>query len=64
MLLQMLPQLQNNPAAMLMQRGFNIPQGQNMGPQAIIEHLMNTGQVDQNAYNNAIKMARTMGYQI
>lgn len=53
----MLQQLQNNPMAMLSQR-FKIPQDLDVNdPNAIIQHLMNTGQVSQQAYNNARNMA-------
>lgn len=56
-ILGMLQQLQSNPMAMLSQK-FNIPQDLNMNdPNAIIQHLMNTGQVSQQAYNNARNMA-------
>ena len=55
----MLQQLQNNPMAMLSQK-FNIPQDIDVNdPNAIIQHLMNTGQVSQQAYNNARNMAMT-----
>lgn len=56
-MLSMLQQLQSNPMAMLSKR-FNIPQGVDVSdPNAIIQHLMNTGQVSQQAYNNARNMA-------
>ena len=53
----MLQQLQSNPMAML-SRKFNIPQNMDMSdPNTIIQHLMSTGQVSQQAYNNARNMA-------
>lgn len=56
-ILGMLQQLQNNPMAILSQK-FKIPQNLNVNdPNAIIQHLMNTGQVSQQAYNNARNMA-------
>ena len=56
-ILGMLQQLQSNPMAMLSQK-FKIPQDLDMNdPNAIIQHLMNTGQVSQQAYNNARNMA-------
>lgn len=64
MLLQMLPVLQGNPAGMLMNGGFNVPQDQMNDPRGIIQHLMDTNQIDQNVYNNAIKMAQNMGYKL
>lgn len=39
-----------NPMQMLMQR-MNIPQGMANDPNAIIQHLMNSGQMNQNQYN-------------
>lgn len=55
----MLQQLQSNPMAMLSKK-FNIPQDLDVkDPNAIIQHLMNTGQVSQQAYNNARNMAMT-----
>ena len=56
-ILSMLQQLQSNTFQMLSQK-FNIPQDLNVkDPNAIIQHLMNTGQVSQQAYNNARNMA-------
>lgn len=56
-ILGMLQQLQSNPMAMLSQK-FKIPQDLDVNdPNAIIQHLMNTGQVSQQAYNNARNMA-------
>lgn len=56
-MLGMLQQLQANPMAVLSKR-FNIPQGIDMSdPNSIIQHLMSTGQVSQQAYNNARNMA-------
>lgn len=53
----MLQQLQSNPMALLSQK-FKIPQDLDVkDPNAIIQHLMNTGQVSQQAYNNARNMA-------
>lgn len=58
-ILGMLQQLQTNPMEMLSKR-FNIPQDVNVNdPNAIIQHLMNTGQVSQQAYNNARNVAMT-----
>ena len=43
-----------NPMQMLMQR-FRIPQGMN-DPNAIMQHLLNTGQVSQDQINRAMNM--------
>ena len=54
--MQMLQMLQQNPAQMLRQAGLNIPAGMN-DPNAIIQHLMNSGQVSQERYDQARQMA-------
>lgn len=49
-------QLKQNPMQLLSQR-FNIPQNINMqNPNEIIQHLLNTGQVNQNQVNQAMGM--------
>lgn len=55
--LSTLKALQSNPIQFLMQRKLNIPQNISNDPNAIIQHLMNTGQVSQDAYNRAAQMA-------
>jgi len=52
-----LQQLRANPAQVLQQVGLNIPQGMN-DPNAIIRHLLQSGQVPQEAYNKAIQMVQ------
>lgn len=52
--MEMANQFKQNPMAMLSKR-FNIPQGMN-DPNAIIQHLLNTGQVSQAQVNNAMQM--------
>ena len=54
----MLQNLKQNPMQFLMQKKFNIPQNISNDPNAIIQHLMNTGQVSQQQYNKAIQMAK------
>lgn len=49
--MQMLNQLKSNPVQFLMQRKFNLPQNFQGGPQEIIQHLVNTGQVSQEQVN-------------
>lgn len=45
-----------NPIQMLNQR-FNIPQNVNLSdPNAILQHLMNTGQVTQNQINQVMQV--------
>ena len=56
-ILGMLQQLRSNPLEMLSKK-YQFPQGMNMNdPNEIIQHLMNTGQVSQQAYNNARNIA-------
>ena len=52
-LLQSLQQFKANPMQMLMQRRFNVPPNMVNDPQAILNHLMQTGQVSQDAINRA-----------
>lgn len=49
-----------NPMQILNQK-FNIPQNVDMSdPNAILQHLLNTGQVSQDQVNNAMKMRNQM----
>ena len=60
-MLGMLQQLKANPLQFLMQRKFNLPQGISANdPQAILNHLVQTGQVSQQAVNNAYQMAQNL----
>lgn len=56
----LLQQLRSNPLGMLRQYGFNVPDNLN-DPNAIIQHLMNSGQINQNQYNQARQMAQQYG---
>lgn len=58
--LSMLNQLKQNPLGMLQRAGFNVP-GNVTNPQAIIQHLMNSGQITQQQMNQAQAMAQTFG---
>lgn len=58
--MQMLSQLKSNPLALLRQAGFNVPENMS-NPQAIIQHLMNSGQLSQTQLNQAQQMARNFG---
>lgn len=59
-MMQMLSQLKQNPLALLNRAGFNIPAGLN-SPQAIVQHLTQTGQINQNMLNQAQQMAQMFG---
>ena len=50
-MMSMLSQIKSNPMSILSKK-FNIPQNLN-NPNDIIQHLMNTGQIDQSMYNKA-----------
>ena len=55
----MLQALKQNPIQFLMQRKFNLPQNIPANdPQAILNHLMQTGQINQAQVNNAYQMAQ------
>lgn len=55
-------QLKSNPMSILGQ--FGVPQNISNDPQAIIQNLMNSGKISQQQYNNAMQMARNMGFKI
>lgn len=59
-MMQMLQQLRSNPMQMLQQAGFQIPQNLN-DPNAIIQHLLQSGQLSQDRYNQLYQMAQRMG---
>lgn len=54
--MQLLQQLRANPMQVLRQAGYNVPQNLN-DPNAIIQHLMNSGQITQQRYEQARQMA-------
>lgn len=60
-LITMLPQLKSNPMAMLSQ--FGISQNISNNPQAVIQSLMNSGKISQEQYNQAMQMAKSMGFK-
>lgn len=57
----LLGQLKLNPMQFLMQRKMNIPQGMASDPNAILNHLLSSGQVSQEQINRAYQMAQQMG---
>ena len=53
----MLQQFKANPLQFLMQRKMNLPQNIPMNdPQAILNHLVGSGQISQQQINNAYQM--------
>ncbi len=60
-LMQMVNQLKSNPMQMILQSKLNVPQNLMNDPNAIINHLLQTGQVKQEQINNAYQIAQKMG---
>ena len=56
-MMNMLNQLRQNPMQILSKR-FNLPQNLPNNPQDIIQHLLNTGQINQAQVNNAMQMKK------
>lgn len=52
---QMIQQLKANPIQFLQRVGFNVPNNLN-DPNDIIQHLMNSGQISQQRYEQARQM--------
>ena len=51
-MVQMYQQLRTDPVGTLKKAGYNVPDGVT-GPDAILKHLMDSGQVSQQQYNQA-----------
>jgi hypothetical protein len=49
----MLQQFKQNPMQFLLQRRFNVPQNMMADPNAIMQHLLQTGQISQQQVNAA-----------
>ena len=60
-MMQMVQQLKSNPAQFLMKTKFNIPQNMMNDPNAMVNYLVQSGQVSQESYNKAYNMARQFG---
>lgn len=60
-MMQMLGQFKANPMQFLMSRKFNVPQSMANDPQAILNHLLQSGQVNQQQVNAAYQMAQRFG---
>lgn len=56
-------QIKSNPMQFLMQNKLNVPQDIANDPNKIIQHLMNNGSISQEQYNQAINMAKQLGYK-
>lgn len=55
-MMQMIQQLKQNPMQFLGRSKFNIPQNMMNDPQAIVNHLVSSGQVPQEQMNNYYQM--------
>ena len=60
-MMQMVSQFKQNPMQMLTQMKLNVPQNLMNDPQAIINHLMQTGQVNQQQVNQAYQALQRFG---
>ncbi len=56
-IMSMYNKLRNNPSQILGTLG--IPQNIINNPQAILQHLMNSGRITQDQYNEAVRMANS-----
>ena len=61
-LMQTVQSFRQNPMQMLLQRRLNVPQSMMNDPNAIMQHLLSTGQRSQQQMNAAYQMAARMGY--
>lgn len=57
-LASMLQQIKTNPIQFLAQKRLNIPQNIANDPNAILQHLVSSGQVSQNQINKAFQMGK------
>lgn len=57
MMIEQLNKIMKNPREFVAQCGLNVPQNIN-SPNDIIQYLMNTGQISQQKYNQAVSMAK------
>ena len=56
--MMMLQQFKSNPMQFLLQRRLNVPQNMANDPNAIMNHLLSTGQISQQQVNQAYQMAQ------
>ena len=56
-MMNMFNQFRQNPAAALSQMGYNIPQNVQGSPEAMVNYLRNSGQMDNNMFNQFSQMA-------
>lgn len=63
-IMQMMSAFKGNPMQMLNQRGMNVPPSMLGNPEQMVRHLIQSGQVDQNALNQAMQIAGQMGIKL
>ena len=63
-LIQMATQLRNNPMQMLMNSGLNIPKECMNSPEAMVKHLVSSGQVNQSVLDNAMNTVNSLGFKL
>ena len=61
---QQLRELQNNPAEFVRKAGVNIPEEMMGDPQAMVMHLIQSGQVSNPVMQRVLPMIRQMGVKI
>lgn len=59
-IIAMLQQFMVNPAQMMQRSGLNIPQNIANDPNAIIQHLLSSGRMSQQQYNQLQQMANNL----
>lgn len=59
-MMNQLQQLKENPAQMLRQAGLNVPDNMIGNPQAMVQHLIQTGQVGGPALQRVMPMIRQL----
>lgn len=59
-IMQMLPGMKQNPLNALQSAGFNVPTNMS-NPQQILQHLVQSGQINQSQLDYAQKMAQMLG---
>ena len=59
-MMQYLQMLRSNPMQFLLQRRINVPPELMGNPQAIVQHLLNSGQMSQGVYNQLQSQANQL----
>lgn len=59
-IIAMFQQFMGNPAQMMQRSGLNIPQNIANDPNAIIQHLLSSGRMSQQQYNQLQEMANNL----